>query len=142
MDFLLENWHLVGFGLVVLVVLVWDIFLKRAMTLEHEVHVLIILFKGYEVAWVTQELRGYIERHADVAYFLTQLSNRANNEHARSILGDLNDKLHKLKDMLTEALSESEVKVQLSRTLRKTTGRVFLFDHYILLSSLENWIRT
>jgi hypothetical protein len=73
------------------------------------------------------------EHGGDIDYFLSQISDRADNEYAKDLLGELHETLRKFKDRTVEAVSEAEVRDQQIKALKKAKHSALYLDHYVLV---------
>jgi hypothetical protein len=133
MQVFIDNWHLILFGAVCIAVLAWEVFVKRKPSSERLIRVLVILFATFGIAYVTTEYRRNQQLEGNVHFFINTLSNRAENDYSKEILGEFENKLNLFTQKGVEALSDSSVEHELLRALRKSSRNVLCLDHYILV---------
>jgi hypothetical protein len=135
-EFLVENWHLVVFGIVILFVLVFEALHKPTdLKMERMVRALVILFATYGVAWVTQQIRENQEKHTDYLIKITRdkLALAADNNYAKGLLDELEQRLNKFEHRSSEAAMETDVRSQLIHALRTSNRSAWFLDHYVLV---------
>jgi hypothetical protein len=135
-DFFIENWNLVPFGAAILCFILWELLWRKpTANADPMTHFLAVLFATYGIAWVTQELRVNQEKHTAYLIELTgeKLSAAADNEYAKGLLEELEQRLKKFELQSSEAAMESDVRSHLIRALRSTRSSAWFLDHYVLV---------
>ena len=133
MQFLVDNWHLIPFGVTVLVVLIWEVISRKKRTTEHSIQAMVTLFATFGIAWITSEYRQAERLQGNVQFLLEQIADRADNEYAKDVLAELQQRLNTFKDRSAEALTEDNVRYQTAVALKKTSKNARFLDHYILV---------
>jgi hypothetical protein len=135
-DFFVENWHLVLFGVVILWVLVWEVLHKhQSINAERMIRALVLLFASYGIAWVTQQVRDNQEKQPPylIKIMANRLASAADNDYAKGLLDDLEQRLNKFEVHSSEAEMESDVRSHLIRALKATHRSAWFLDHYVLV---------
>ena len=140
MQFLIDNWHLIPFGITVLVVLTSELVLRKKSAMErteYSVRELAALFATFGIAWITSEYRQEERLEGNVQFFLERIADRADNEYAKEVLTELQQRLDTFKARYAEALTEENVMFQTGMALKKTSRSARFLDHYILVWNSE-----